>query len=164
MAGWTSVSWRRLPLAAPVDAFGVGTAVDVSEDAPYLDFVYKLAEYAGRPTRKRSEGKATWPGRKQVFRSLDESGKLLGDLLTIESDRQGGVPLLIPVMRNGKRLAPPESLARLRARVEEELRGLPDRLRRLEESDPYQVEISPPLRALAAKADELVAAMQRQDA
>ena len=59
---------------APIDAFGVGTRLDVSADAPYLDCVYKLQEYAGRPRRKRSAGKATWPGRKQVFRELRRGG------------------------------------------------------------------------------------------
>src|SRR6185312_6227497 len=55
----------------PVDAFGVGTSVDVSADAPTLDMVYKLQEYAGKPRRKLSPGKATWPGTKQVFRQRD---------------------------------------------------------------------------------------------
>ena len=59
---------------APIDAFGIGTALDTSSDAPYLDAVYKLQEYAGVPRRKRSEGKATWPGRKQVFRHRDRNG------------------------------------------------------------------------------------------
>src|SRR3970282_1306077 len=53
---------------APIDGFGLGRPLDVSADAPYLDCAYKLQEYAGRPRRKRSEGKATWPGRKQVYR------------------------------------------------------------------------------------------------
>ena len=53
---------------APIDGFGVGTALDISADAPSLDFVYKLQEYAGKARRKSSEGKATWPGRKQGYR------------------------------------------------------------------------------------------------
>jgi nicotinate phosphoribosyltransferase len=48
--------------AVPVDAFGVGTHLDVSADAPALDMAYKLESYAGRGRRKRSAGKATWPG------------------------------------------------------------------------------------------------------
>jgi nicotinate phosphoribosyltransferase len=54
---------RLVAAGAPVDSFGVGTAMTTSADQPYLDAVYKLQEYAGRPRRKRSTGKATWPGR-----------------------------------------------------------------------------------------------------
>ncbi len=42
---------------APIDGFGVGAALTVSADAPTLDSVYKLQEYAGRARRKRSEGR-----------------------------------------------------------------------------------------------------------
>ena len=51
---------------APIDGFGIGTSLTTSSDAPQLDCVYKLQEYGGRPRRKRSAGKSTWPGRKQV--------------------------------------------------------------------------------------------------
>src|SRR5687768_1130199 len=63
-----------LSSGAPIDGFGVGTALDVSSDAPSLDCAYKLQEYAGRARRKRSEGKATWPGRKQVYRKYHNPG------------------------------------------------------------------------------------------
>ncbi|HTP73307.1 MAG TPA: nicotinate phosphoribosyltransferase, partial [Burkholderiaceae bacterium] len=59
---------------APIDGYGVGTALGTSQDAPALDMVYKLQSYAGSARRKRSEGKATWPGVKQVSRRLDGSG------------------------------------------------------------------------------------------
>lgn len=52
----------------PIEGFGIGTRLDVSADAPSLDCAYKLEEYAGKPRRKCSAGKATLPGRKQVFR------------------------------------------------------------------------------------------------
>src|SRR5690606_3389082 len=65
---------------APIDWFAIGTAMTTSADAPYLDCAYKLQEYAGRPCRKRSEGKATWPGRKQVYRRLGREGRLDGDI------------------------------------------------------------------------------------
>jgi nicotinate phosphoribosyltransferase len=90
-----------LAAAAPVDGFGVGTRVDTSSDQPFLDCAYKLQEYAGRARRKRSEGKATWPGRKQVFRRLDADGRMAYDVVTLESDPQPGEPLLAPVMRGG---------------------------------------------------------------
>src|SRR5262249_2959784 len=63
----------------PADAFGVGTSLAVSVDVPALDMVYKLQQYAGKPRRKRSSGKATWPGIKQVFRERAGSGEYLRD-------------------------------------------------------------------------------------
>jgi len=66
---------------APIDGFGIGTRLDASTDAPTLELVYKLQEYAGRPRRKRSEGKATWPGRKQVYRRLTTDGTFAEDYL-----------------------------------------------------------------------------------
>jgi nicotinate phosphoribosyltransferase len=58
---------------APITSFGIGTSLTTSSDAPSLDAVYKLQEYDGVATRKRSAGKATWPGRKQVWRTSDEA-------------------------------------------------------------------------------------------
>ncbi len=52
--------------------------MNTSADAPYLDCAYKLQEYDGEPRRKRSEGKATWPGRKQVYRRYDSDGRWQG--------------------------------------------------------------------------------------
>ena len=68
---------------APIDSFAVGTHMTTSSDAPYLDCVYKLQEYAGRVSRKRSEGKATWPGRKQVYRHEGGDGRMAHDVLTL---------------------------------------------------------------------------------
>jgi nicotinate phosphoribosyltransferase len=147
---------------APIDAFGVGTAMDVSADAPYLDFVYKLAEYVGRPTRKLAEGKATWPGRKQVYRTVDDQGTFSGDLITVESESNAGLPLLKPVMRGGKRIQAPESLSQIRERVKSQIDALPARLRAIKPAEPYPVEISPSLRALAIRADEFVAEMGKR--
>src|SRR5512134_289002 len=71
---------------APIDSFGVGTSLTTSADAPYLDAVYKLEEYAGIARRKRSTGKATWPGRKQVWRFSDEHGNFDHDVVALESE------------------------------------------------------------------------------
>jgi len=145
---------------APIDAFGVGTSLDVSADAPYLECAYKLVEYAGRPTRKRSEGKASWPGRKQVYRNFAANGQMTRDVVTVDDDRQAGTALLQPVMRGGKRLAPAEPLAEIRRRAAGELERLPDGLRSLDAAAPYPVEIAPALRALAEEADARVAALR----
>src|SRR5262249_60511780 len=62
----------------PIDGFGIGTSLTTSSDAPAIDFVYKLQEYSSTPRRKRSHNKATWPGRKQVWRRLDYAGRMVG--------------------------------------------------------------------------------------
>jgi nicotinate phosphoribosyltransferase len=138
---------------APIDAFGVGTRLDVSADVPALDCVYKLQEYAGQPRRKRSPDKATWPGRKQVYRVRDAAGRIAGDEVALEGETRPGTPLLVPVMRGGRRLSPPEPLEVARARVAAELATLPGGLRELEVSTPYRVTISERIRALAAEVD-----------
>jgi len=138
---------------APIDGFGVGVNLATSQDAPAFDCAYKLQEYAGRPKRKLSEGKVTWPGRKQVWRSYDTDGRMRGDILSLASDTQAGEALLVPVMRAGKRLAPSPTLAQIRERAAADLARLPEALRRLQPGAEYPVTISDALRALAAQAD-----------
>ena len=139
---------RLLAAGAPIDGFGVGTRLDTSADAPYLDCAYKLVEYAGRPRMKRSEGKATWPGRKQVYRHRDGQGRWTGDTLTLQDDPQDGEPLLAAVMADGRRLAPPESLEAIRARVRREVDALPAPLRGLAPHPPPPPRIAPALQRL----------------
>jgi nicotinate phosphoribosyltransferase len=138
---------------APVDGLGIGTRMDTSSDMPYLDCAYKLQEYAGKPRRKRSEGKQTWPGRKQVYRSYDADGRIAADLVTLETDAQPGEPLIMPIMRGGKRLVPATELADIRNYATANLTRLPEPLRRLQEPCEYRVEISSALRELAAQVD-----------
>ena len=138
---------------APIDGFGVGTRMNTSADSPYLDCAYKLQEYAGRARRKRSEGKATWPGRKQVFRRQDAAGRYGGDVLALEGDAQAGAPLLQPVMRAGRRLQAPEPLADIRRRTLAELDRLPAPLRGLAPAGDFPVTVTDSLRALAAAVD-----------
>jgi nicotinate phosphoribosyltransferase len=140
---------------AAVDGFGIGTRVDTSVDAPYLDCAYKLEEYGGRPRRKRSEGKATWPGRKQVYRYLDSAGRLHHDALTLAGDAQDGIALVQPVMSQGKRIHPAEPLARMRERAAEELARLPESLRSLLEMQArYPVHVSASLTELVRAVDQ----------
>jgi len=142
-----------LRAGAPVDGFGIGTSLDVSADAPYLDCVYKLQEYAGRARRKRSAGKATWPGRKQVFRHYDGEGFMRSDVLTVEDDHQDGEALLQPVMCNGERINSPESLESIRRRVKDELNRIPASLKSLDQAAPYRVTVSDTLHRLADDVD-----------
>ena len=141
---------------APIDSFAVGTAMTTSADAPSLDCAYKLQEYAGRPCRKRSEGKATWPGRKQVYRHSHHDGQYAYDLVTTIDDKVGDAPLLEPVMRDGRRLTPSPALAEVRQRAAAQLEHLPTPLRVLEGAPAYEVRISSPLRDLAQTVDHYV--------
>lgn len=143
-----------LDAGAPYNGFGIGTRLDASTDAPTLDMVYKLQEYAGRPRRKRSEGKATWPGRKQVYRRTAADGVLSGDVLGLEDAPQPGEPLLIKAMEDGRRLQASEPLTVSRERVRAHLAALPPALRELQSAPAYPVEVAPELRELAARLDQ----------
>ncbi|NIA71453.1 nicotinate phosphoribosyltransferase [Pelagibius litoralis] len=144
---------RFVAEAAPIDACGIGTSLSTSQDVPALDCAYKLQEYAGQAKRKRSEGKATWPGRKQVYRRYDSNGVMTGDTLTLEGDTVVGEPLLQPAMRAGKSLETAPSLADSRAHATAERQRLPVRLRDLKPAEPYVAEVSHALRSLTAKVD-----------
>jgi nicotinate phosphoribosyltransferase len=133
----------------PIDGFGIGVNLDASIDAPSLDCAYKLQEYAGKPRRKLSEGKVTWPGSKQVWRSYGADKRMRGDVLSLDHDPQAGEPLIVPVMQAGKRIAPAPTLAHIREQAARELARLPEPLRRLEAGMEYPVHISDALRALA---------------
>jgi len=143
---------RLVAAGAPIDAFGVGTRLDVSADAPYLDCVYKLQEYDGRPRRKRSSGKATWPGRKQVSRERDAAGRIARDTIGLVDETLPGTPLLQPVMRGGRRLPQP-ALDDCRARAAREIASLPEACRALAQPCPIEPVISPGLRAAAERVD-----------
>jgi len=145
-----------LAAGAPIDGFGVGTSLTTSSDIPALDCAYKLQEYAGLARRKRSAGKATWPGRKQVWRRFGPDGKMRHDLLSIEGAWVSDEPLLVPVMRAGRRLTRP-SLDEIRANAARNLATLPEPLRRLEAGALYPVQIADALIRLTAEVDRRTA-------
>ena len=128
---------------APIDAYGVGTKMGVSADAPYLDSAYKLVDYDGRPVMKLSAGKVSAPGAKQAYRGAG------GDVLALreEPPPPGHEPLLLPVMRGGRRAAA-EPLAAARRRCRADLAWLPPAARALHAPVPVPVQLSEPLRAL----------------
>jgi nicotinate phosphoribosyltransferase len=138
---------------APIDGYGIGSSLVTSVDAPALDCAYKLEEYAGVARRKRSTGKATWPGRKQVWRKYGPDGRMSGDVLSLEDDPHPGEPLLLPVMKAGHRLEPRPSLQDARARAALDLARLPEPLRRLVAGAAYPVEVAPALVRLAEEVD-----------
>jgi nicotinate phosphoribosyltransferase len=142
-----------LAIGAPIDAFGVGTEMAVSRDAPALDIAYKLVEYAGRSRLKLSTGKILLPGRKQIFR-VERDGVADHDVLARRDEVHVGRPLLQRVMARGRRCVEGHvTLDEAHAHTRAELQRLPSRLRRLEPADPsYAVEVS---EALARDRDTL---------
>jgi nicotinate phosphoribosyltransferase len=135
---------------APIDTFAPGTHVVTSADAPYLDCAYKLVEYAGRPRCKRSEGKVTYPGRKQVRRVLDGQGRIASDHLMLDFEGGEGAPLLEKVMEGGRRLGPSPPLTDVRRRAAASLSSLPPPLRGVDPgpADTPPLIVSPRIEAL----------------
>ncbi len=145
--------------AAPIDGFGVGTRLVVSEDAPYLGGVYKLVavERDGQwsPRLKLSEGKELYPGRKCAFRFSDgDGGPFTHDLLAAAEEPcpEGAEPLLEPILRDGRPLYEAPSLEQIRDRAAGELSRLAGKHRAFEKPEPYPVKVSDELRG---KFDEL---------
>lgn len=138
---------------APIDGFGVGSALGVSSDAPVLDSVYKLAAFDGRPVRKTSTGKASWPGPKQVWRADDWSHDVLA-LADEPAPGPGYRPLLEEVARDGRRTAAGQrTLDDANAHFEQQWATLPRRLRHLTEPDRHPVDVSSRMTSLAAEVD-----------
>ncbi len=138
---------------APIDGYGVGTSLTTSADVPAVDCVYKLQEYDGLPRRKLSTKKATWPGRKQVWRRYGADGRMIGDVLAREGDTKEGEPLIELVMQDGRRLRPAPSLDDIRRHAKRELERLPQALRAIEPATTYPVEVADELKELAAEVD-----------
>lgn len=144
---------------ARVDAFGVGTALSTSADAPSVGVIYKLVEIEmggqARGTAKFSEDKKTYPSRKQVFRFSGEDQTYSGDVIGLHDETfPGGEPLLVPVMRQGARIEgaalDPAAAARSARQRFLAARGrLPARLLALGPADPpFPVSYSPRLEEL----------------
>lgn len=149
---------RLLEEGAVADSFGVGTEMGTSYDAPALGGVYKLVEDERGYRIKLSAGKATLPGRKQIWRVFDSQGVMCRDVLALAEEpppeeAEGARPLLAPVMRGGKRLEPPEPLPKIRERCLQNLERLPEPLKRLERPGDYEypVRLSPRLEGLRAR-------------
>ena len=140
---------KILTAGAIIDAFGVGTKMGVSADAPYLDMAYKMVVYNGRPVMKLSSGKVSLAGPKQVFRQRDGQGLFKGDLIgLLDEEVADSESLLETVMQDGKKLHPPEPLPKTRDRFREEFSLLPEIYKDLEGNPNYPVVITPRLQAL----------------
>jgi nicotinate phosphoribosyltransferase len=155
---------RLVDQAAPIDAFGVGTAMGVSADAPALDMVYKLTQYAGSGRIKLSAGKAVLPGPKQIFRE-EANGTTMRDVIACASEERPGQALLAPVMQHGRRLlAEMVTLEHAREYAAEQLARLPPGVRGLAAANPpYPVEVSAELTGLNRDLAGEVAAGDRME-
>jgi nicotinate phosphoribosyltransferase len=132
---------------APVDAFGVGTQLATSADAPSMAAIYKLVELdvgcgIKRFTAKLAEDKTTLPGAKQLFRFSDH------DVLARSGECSNGRAMLRPVLLNGNLVEPLPDLKAARARAAESLASLPEPLRSLDPAEPWPVRHSKDLIAL----------------
>jgi len=143
---------------APIDGFGVGAGMGVSDDAPTLDIAYKLCEYAGRGRLKLSEGKPVLPGRKQVFR-VAEGDRDVRDVIARSSEESPGRPLLVKMMEHGVRLPVARvELTAIRAYAGEQTARLPEAVRGLSAPEaPYRVDVSTALADLQARVAAQVA-------
>jgi nicotinate phosphoribosyltransferase len=130
-----------LARGAPIDGFGIGTKLDTSADVPYLECAYKLMEYAGIPRLKKSSGKSTYPGRKQVCRRM-QGERMVGDTIGLEDEMPDGFSLIEKVMGNGKRSKKTEDLQTMARYTGEQLATLPAELSRLDGTGTYPVRIS----------------------
>lgn len=150
---------RLLEAGAPIDGFGIGTAMGVSRDAPALDIAYKLVAYGGQGRMKLSTGKRSLPGAKQIFRRF-EDGRMSGDVLARRDEDLPGTPLLEPFMVDGKRVREPDSADAARERAGANLRALPEPLRRMHRApSPYPVSLSDDLQSELEEVRERVRAI-----
>jgi nicotinate phosphoribosyltransferase len=136
---------------APVDGFGVGTELITSRDAPALGMVYKLVELDGQGKFKLSPAKKTYPMAKQVYRQHDAAGRFASDLVTRADESAEGEPLLVPMIRTGRWVAPLPSLDTIRLRCRRQLDALPERLLGLDARPDYPIAYSDALEADARR-------------
>jgi len=143
---------RLVAAGAPIDAFGVGTEMVTSRDAPALAIVYKLVAVDGAGRIKLSPGKKSYPWAKQVYRCRDAQGRFVADRITRADEEAEGEPLLVPVIRAGKLVAGLPGLDVIRGHCRGQLAALPEGLLGLDAAPSYPVAYSA---ALDAEADRL---------
>lgn len=138
---------------APIDAFGVGTELTTSRDDPTISGVYKLMEYNNEPRIKISEGKVTYPGIKQVYRSYNKDDKLEEDMLSLDDEPipVNSEPLLIPIIKKGKLVTILPKLDEIRDFYLENIRNLPETYKNLEQKEKFKLRVSEKLEQITQK-------------
>ncbi len=141
---------QLLRKGACIDAFGVGTKLGVSADAPYFDIVYKMVHFRDRDIKKRSPGKVNLAGEKQVFRKTDASGRYLEDTIGLKAEAppENARPLLQTAMAQGVPEQPDTSLDEIRSAVHYNLSCLPDPYKDLAADEEYPVVLSEGLKRI----------------
>ncbi len=128
---------------APIDSFGVGTEMVTSKDAPALGGIYKLVEQElkGKPIPKMkfSKDKLTYPCKKQVYRIVDKDGICVKDIIGLENEKIEGIPLLIPVMKNGTICGHLPSVHEIQCTALDNLNHLPEPFKRIKGAETYPV-------------------------
>ncbi|MCG6971523.1 MAG: nicotinate phosphoribosyltransferase [Desulfobacterales bacterium] len=128
---------------ARIDAFGVGTKVGVSSDAPFVDVVYKMVHFKDREVRKLSPGKVTLAGEKQVFRNKKTNGYFVEDIIGVRDESiLGSEPLLEKVMENGIVLRAHPSLEEIRKRFALNFSSLDEKYKSISDVVVYPVKLS----------------------
>ncbi len=136
---------------APIEAFGVGTELITSRDAPAISMVYKLVELDGAGRIKRSPGKKTYPMAKQVYRTRSPDGKFARDRITGAGEVAEGEALLVPILRGGVLVAELPRLDAIREHCRIQREGLPAALRGVRVLASYPLEYSEALEAEASR-------------
>ena len=140
-----------LASGAPIDAFGVGTELITSRDAPALSMVYKLVELNGQGRIKLAPGKKSYPRSKQVWRTQDSHGLFSADHITAAYEPFHGEPLLEPVILQGQPVHQERNLTSARNHASIQIKHLPARYRVLDDAPEYPVHFSDALEAAAAQ-------------
>lgn len=156
---------RLCAAKAPIDSFGVGTRMGASFDAPSLDCIYKLSEISAAngqflPAMKLSPRKRTYPGRKQVYRVYDRRGNLVSDTIGLEGEDLPGVPLLVQMVKGGRRVRPLPQLAGIRERTAAQVKALPDALKGVRGERAFRAGISPGLARVTRRLRTCIAGRQ----
>ena len=131
---------------AAIDGYGIGTKLVTGES---VNGVYKLVEIDRIPTMKESSNKVTYPGCKQIFRTVID-GEIKSDRLGLQNEQpqDNEQSLLIKVMQDGKRLQPAETLSQIRQRTANSVASLTSEVRNINNSQNFTVNISNALRSL----------------
>lgn len=136
---------------ACIDGYGLGTKL--VSGSP-VNGVYKLVEIDGIPVMKEASGKVTYPGRKQIFRHI-ENGEILGDCLGLSGETINNcdsyIPLMNLVVKEGKRVQNQESLDDIAKRTAASVASLRPETRQLDNPISPSVEISTDLQSLTQK-------------